>query len=61
MMRSTPLKIFAVLGALCLAGAALGNSRDDAKQRALAEVAGYKTWARVTPDPLPVNFALAGG
>lgn len=60
-MRSTPLKLFAVLGALCLAGAAFGNSRDGAKRMALAEVAGYKSWARVTPTPLPVNFALAAG
>lgn len=60
-MRKTPLKLFAVAAALSLVGAASGNSRDDSKQRALAEVAGYKEWSRVTVKPIPVNFESFGG
>ncbi len=60
-MRSTPFKLFAVAAALSLAGAALGNSPRDSKQKALAEVAGYKSWARVTPEPVQSDSFLAGG
>lgn len=60
-MKRTPLKLLAAAAALSFVGAALGNPRGDSKPGALAEVAGYKSWARVTPAPLPVSFALAGG
>ncbi|HLM56997.1 MAG TPA: hypothetical protein VK422_12840 [Pyrinomonadaceae bacterium] len=60
-MRRTPLKLFAVAAALAFVGAAFGNPRDDSKRQALAEVAGYKDWSRVTVKPVPVNLASVGG
>ena len=60
-MRSTPLKLFAVAASLAFVGAAFGNSRDDSKQRALAEVAGYKDWSRVTVKPIEVIAGAALG
>lgn len=60
-MRRTPLKLLAVAAALSFVGAALGNPPDDSKQRALAEVAGYKEWSRVTVKPIPVNSESFGG
>ena len=61
MMKRTPLKLLAVAAALTFVGAAFGNSGDGPKQQALAEVAGYKDWSRVTVKPIPVNLASAGG
>ncbi|HEV2864580.1 MAG TPA: hypothetical protein VGX48_26515 [Pyrinomonadaceae bacterium] len=60
-MRSTPLKLFACAAALTFVGAAFGNSRDDSKQRAVAEVAGYKGWSRVTVRAVPFDLSSLGG
>jgi len=60
-MQRTPLKLLAVAAALSFVGAALGNSRGDSREQALAEVRGYKDWARVTLKPVPVDFPSAGG
>ena len=60
-MRRTPLKLLAAAAALTFVGAAFGNPRDDSKQQALAEVAGYRDWSRVTVKPIAVNIASAMG
>ena len=62
-MKSTPLKLLAVAAALSFVGVAFGNSRGDSREQALAEVRGYKEWARVALQPavVPVDFASAGG
>jgi len=59
MMKSTPLKLLAVAAALSFVGVAFGNSRE----QALAEVRGYKEWARVTLKPVavPIDLASAAG
>ncbi len=58
-MKRAPLKLLAVVAALSFVGVALGNSRE----QALAEVKGYKDWARVTLKPLtvPLDAASLGG
>ena len=61
MMRSTPLKMFAVAAALTFGAAAFGNPRDDSKRQAVAEVEGYKDWPRVTVKPIAVSVASAMG
>jgi hypothetical protein len=59
-MRLAPLKIFAAAAVLAGVGAFAGASRA-AGDKTLAQLAGYRTWARVTPEPLKVETPFAGG
>jgi hypothetical protein len=62
-MKRAPLKLLAVVAALSFVGVALGNSRGNSREQALAEVKGYKDWTRVTLKPLtvPLDAASLGG
>jgi len=59
-MRLTPLKIFAVAVLLSAVGAGAIASRA-AGDKTLAQLAGYRQWARVTREPLKVPEIPNGG
>ncbi len=59
-MRLTPLKIFAAAVVLSAVGIVAGSSRA-AGDKTLAQLAGYRGWARVTPEPVSVNANAALG
>ena len=59
-MRLTPLKIFAAAALLSAVGGVAASSRA-AGDKTLAQLAGYRGWARVTPEPVLVNALPAVG
>ncbi len=59
-MRLTPLKIFAATALLSAVGAVVIPTRA-AGDKTLAQLAGYRGWARVTREPLKVETPFAGG
>ena len=59
-MRLTPLKIFAAAALLSAVGAVTVASRA-AGDAALEEVAGYRSWARLTLIPFKVETPSYGG
>ena len=59
-MRLMPLKVFAAATLLSAAGLVASSSRA-AGDKTLAQFAGYRGWARVTPEPVLVNALSAIG
>ena len=66
-MKKTRLQVSALVLALAAVGAVswAGRARADAPAAAdaatLKEIAGYKSWTRVTEKPVPGGNAFAGG
>ena len=64
-MRKTPLQILAVATVLSFVGAVAAtahNSSDKpSEKKVLEEVAGYKSWTRVTEKPMSVEIPTAAG
>jgi hypothetical protein len=72
-MRKTPLQVFALAAVLSFVGAVAtvaSDSSDKAPTKkaakapaksVLEEIAGYKSWARVTKEPLTIDLASVGG
>jgi hypothetical protein len=61
MLRLTPLKIFAAAAVLSAVGAFAGASRAEGDPT-LEEVAGYRGWTLLNPEPIkvePARVALA--
>ncbi len=59
-MRLKPLKIFAAAALLSAVGAVAGSSSAKG-DKTLAQLAGYRGWSRVTPEPLRSEQPFAGG
>lgn len=60
-MTKTGLQLFAL--ALSAVGAASGLARGprDAADTRLADLAGYRRWSRVAPEPVPVENPSPAG
>lgn len=56
----TPVKILAAAALLSAVSAVAGASRAVAGDKALAMLAGYRDWRRVTPEPLRSEQPFAG-
>jgi len=63
MIRKTHLQLFALASALSFVGAVSGlaDGPRAAADTTLADLAGYRHWARVTPEPMPVNNPTPAG
>ena len=59
-MRLMPLKIFAAAALLSAVGAGAIASRA-AGDKTLAQLAGYREWARINAAPVPVEEPTGGG
>jgi hypothetical protein len=62
-IRKTRLQLFALASALSVVGAVSGlaQAQRDAADTTLADLAGYRQWNRVTPEPLPVETPSPAG
>jgi hypothetical protein len=63
MIRKTHLQLFALASALSFVGAVSGlaDGPRGAADTTLADLAGYRQWTRVTPEPMPVNNPTPAG
>ena len=50
-------RVFAAVAIMSVLGVALGSKPDTV----LHEIKSYREWTKITPSPVPVNFASAGG
>ena len=60
MTRLTSLKIFAAAALLSAVGAVAGAARAEG-EATLAEVAAYRSWGPLNPEPFKVESASPGG
>lgn len=63
-MTKMRLQLFALASALSFVGAVSGlahGPRRGAADTTLADLAGYRQWTRVTPEPMPVNNPTPAG
>ncbi|MDQ3746051.1 MAG: hypothetical protein M3444_16885 [Acidobacteriota bacterium] len=63
MIRKTHLQLFALASALSFVGAVSGlaDGPRGSADKTLADLAGYRQWTRVTPEPMPVNNPTPAG